>query len=163
MARNRHEPGKGPKDWSPRVRKLGEPRTEEGQELAGWLRSSVVLEGDGTIDLDDDDPVYVAVIHDGSGFNPAAMIAVGQNRYHNLESDLLETAFDMMRERDLKNEVHVKELQEEWGEERWEEILTEAYDGKVWKIQDPFEAARAILTDKRASQVIDIEGGKESK
>jgi hypothetical protein len=125
------------------------------EELERYLESVVILGGEGTIQLAAKGPVYVAVVHDGSGFNPGAAIAIDQNQY-DLSADVLETAHEIMREDAEKNTEYVAELREEWGD-RWEEILTEAFDGKVWTFEDPAEAAAAIQTSKRALEYVEIE------
>lgn len=140
--------GSGPREWSPR-------RPESVQDLEGWLRGVVIVDGEGQVDLGRPGPVYVALVHDGSGFNPAAAIVVDQNPYHDLSNDVISTAYEIMEERAMKNEAYVKELQDEWGE-RWDEILTEGFDGKVWVFQNPAHAAAAIKTDDRAKKFIDI-------
>lgn len=142
----------GPKDWSPEFRP---PTTRNGVDLLQYVRGVVIVGGEGDIDLGGKGPVYVAVVHDGGGYVPAAAIAVDQNQYHNLSNDVLETAYEIMTEREMENVKHVKELQEEWGD-RWDEILTEAFDGKVWVFESPLEAARALRVDKRAREFITI-------
>lgn len=126
------------------------------EELERYLEGVVIIGGEGTIQLAAKGPVYVAVVHDGSGFNPGAAIAVDQNPYHDLSNDVLETAHEIMAEDSKKNTEYVAELQKEWGD-RWEEILTEAFDGKVWTFEDPAEAAAAIQTSKRALEYVEIE------
>lgn len=142
--------GSGPKDWFPGG------RSRETRELEIWLKACVLIGGEGEIDIAMKGPVYIAIVHDGSGFNPAAAIAVDQNQYHDLSNDVLEKAYEVLQDHNMKNEAYVKELQDEWGD-RWEEILTEAYDGKVWTFQKAAHAANAILTDKDAKRLIGIE------
>lgn len=138
----------GPREWSPR-------RPESVQDLESWLRGAVVVAGEGQVNLGDRGPVYVALVHDGSGFNPRAVVVVDQNPYHDLSDDVLSTAFEIIEDEAMKNKSHVKEIQEEWGE-RWEEILTEGFDGKVWTFHNPYHAAAALKTDPRTMKFIEI-------
>src|SRR5436190_16625652 len=163
---------RGPKDWNPRARteRHGSEewldqfpgRTPQFDDLVRHLRAVVLIGGEGYIGTDKEGPVYISIVHDGSGFNPAAAIAVSQNRYHDLSQDTLEEAFEILEDHDEKNVEHVRELQEEWGD-RWEEILTEAYEGKTWVFKDPVLAASAILTVPGMRKYIEIEDARESR
>lgn len=143
--------GGGPKDWVPG----SGSKSRTAVELERYLKSVVLVDGDGEVDLGRKGPVYIAIVHDGSGFSPAAAIAVDQNMYHDLSGDVLERAYEILQERDMKNETYVKELQEEWGD-RWEEILTEAYDGKVFTLKTPVEAASVIFDDPAAKRLLEV-------
>lgn len=143
--------GGGPKDWVPG----SGSKSRTAVDLEGWLRSVVLVGGKGEVDIAMKSAVYVAIVHDGSGFNPAAVIVADQNQYHDLSSEVLEEAYEILKDRDMKDESRVKELQDEWGD-RWDEILTEAYDGKVWTFQKAAHAASAIMEDKAASRFIKI-------
>lgn len=101
------------------------------EDFERYLQGVVILDGDGIVRLDDEDPVHVGIVHDSSGYNPGAAIFVDQNRYHATQDTVIQEAYDILFHKDMENEEHVKELQEEWGD-RWDEILTEAYDGKAW-------------------------------
>jgi hypothetical protein len=138
----------GPKDWSP-------GKSAQSRDLESWLKGVVLVGGKGEIDIAMKSPVYVAVVHDGSGFNPAAVIVVDQNMYHDLSSEVLEEAFEILKDRDLQDKVHVQELMDEWGD-RWEEILTEGYDGRTWTINKPAFAAAAIQGVVTAARLIKI-------
>jgi hypothetical protein len=123
--------------------------------LIDYLKSVVVIGGEGSIDLNDNKTlVQIAVVHDGSGYTPGAAIAVDQNRYHDLENDLLETCFEILKEEAMKDAAYIKELQKDYGD-RWEEVLTETYDGKVWNLSVS-DAVEAIKTNKYASKYIEI-------
>lgn len=139
----------GPKDWEPSFRN---PQTEAGIELLRYLKGVTIIDGEGTIDLNDRHPVYVAIVHSGGSYTPAGVIVVGQNREH----EALEAAFEIMEEHEMKNVEHVKELQEEWGDD-WHDILTEGFDGKVWTFENPREAVLAVRGDKYAMKFISIE------
>ena len=134
------------KDWRPPP--VG-PVTKKGLELARYLGGVSLLEGKGEIRTKDSGPVYVAIVHDGTGFTPGATIAVDQNPFHDLTNEVLEEAFEMMKDYHLMDESYVKELQKNWGD-IWEEMLTELFDGKVWVFKNPVEALAAIYTDKKA-------------
>lgn len=151
---------KGPREWSPR-RKFQPPSTPEGVELEGWLQSVTILDGEGEIDLGRVGPVYVAIVDSGGSYFPTGVIVVDQNPYHG-ENNVLEIGFEMVKEDVMKNKEYVKELQRDWGDE-WEEILTENFGGKVWSFNDPYQAAAAIATNKRAFLFIDLEESEESR
>lgn len=125
------------------------------EELERYLEGVVILGGEGSLQLDSAGPAYVAVIHDGSGFTPGAAIAVDQNPYHDLSDDVLETAHEIMVEDAKKDKKIVAELRKEWGD-RWEEILTEPFGGKVWTLS-PADAAAAIRSNARAARYVEIE------
>lgn len=143
MARRR------PQEWSPRPPK-------GAHELGHWLQAVALIGGEGRIDLGDRGPVYVAIVHDASGFNPGAAIAVDQNPYHNLSNEVIQTAFEILQGEAMKDKEHVEEVKAEWGE-RWEEILTEAFDGRVWTFEDPADAANLIRGNPRASELVEID------
>ena len=120
-----------------------------------YIAGCVVVAGDATLQLDSDDGfVHVAVIHDGSGFTPAAAIHIVESYSH--PDSAAEEAFDAMREHTLKHcPEHVKELQAEWGDE-WEEILTGAFSGFTWTLP-VFPLAWAICADKYAARHVGID------
>lgn len=150
---------KGPKEWRPR-KKIRAPSTPEGLALERWLQGVTIIYGEGEIDLGFRGPVYVAIVHEGGSYVPASAIVVGQNPYRDLSNALIEKGFEVMEDRAMKDEAYVKELQEEWGD-RWNEILTEDFGGRVWTFKDPLEAAAAVNTDKRAMQFVDIREREE--
>lgn len=139
---------RGPKDWIP-------GHSQMSKDVERYLKSVVLVGGEGEIDLGRKSPVYVAIVHDGSGFNPAAAIVVDQSLFQSLSHEVFEKAYEILEDRDLKDEARVKELQDEWGD-RWGEILTEAYDGHVWTFRNPVHAASAILTDPEAKRLVKI-------
>jgi hypothetical protein len=120
-----------------------------------YIAGCVVVAGDSTLWLDNDEEfVHVAVIHDGSGFTPAAAIHIVESYSH--PDSAAEEAFDAMREHTLKHcPEHVKELQKEWGDE-WEAILTESFDGFTWTLPK-FPLAWAICADKYVARHVDID------
>jgi len=130
------------------------------EDLARYLQGIVLIGGEGEIDVGGRGPVYVSIIHDGSGYTPGAAIVVDQNQFHDLSNETLEAAFDIMRENVEKDEEYVRELQEEWGD-RWQEILTESFDGKSWTFKNPKDAAEVISADKKASELIEIVDSSE--
>lgn len=124
----------------------------DSEFLQRYLAGCVVVAGDSTLYLDGEDPVHVAIIHDSSGFTPAAAIHVSDLH----PDDALEQAHDALREHTIEHyPCHVKELQAEWGE-RWEEILTEVFDGMTWTLP-VHTAASAICADRFAHKYVDID------
>ena len=89
------------------------------------------------------------------------MIVVDQNPYHNLRDETLQEAFGILKDIHMQDEEHVRELQEEWGDD-WEEILTETFDGKSFVFHDPKKAAEVISEDKGASKYVEIIDSSES-
>lgn len=131
------------------------PYAEEALGLNRYLDGVVIVDGEGTIDLNDTDPVFVGIVHDGSGFTPAAAIFVDQNRHHASHDSAIQGAFEIMEAKALEDEEIVAEHQEEWGD-RWQEILTESFDGKAFQVT-PEDAVRLIDRDGKAAEFIDIE------
>ena len=130
--------------------------TRDPEVFERYLKSCVIVCGEGEIDLtvgeDLEDEVAIAIIHDGSGFNPAAALHVSEL---GSTQDALEQAFDAMREHTLEHyPEHVKELQEEWGDE-WDQILTETFDGLAFTLS-PHAAAQAIVNDRFAPHHVTV-------
>lgn len=141
------------KDWTPRKSDPNNPTPRES--LQRYLKLVRLIGGEGSIELGERGPVYVAIAHDASSYHPDGAIVVDQNPFHDLEDAVLTTAFEIVEERVMENEVHVKDIQEEWGDQ-WREILTEAFDGAVWTFNDPYEASAAIVGDPEAMRHIEI-------
>lgn len=128
------------------------------EELKRYLDGVVILDGHGTISINGDCPrvnrVNVAIIHDGSGFNPGAVIYVGESWEH--PDVALQAAHEILFEKNLEDREHITELEEEWGEQ-WDEILTEAWDGMVWPNMPAKAVAEIVEADKYASKYIDVD------
>lgn len=139
------------REWLP-----DQKEAQDYEDLKGWLKSVTIFSGEGSIDLGAEGPVYVAIVHDASSYHPEGAIAVEQNSYYDYSNEALEAAFDQVREQALEDKEYVAELMEEWGDE-WESILTERFEGKVWKFKRPEDAAAAISTSERAKEFIEIE------
>jgi len=96
--------------------------------------------GECTLDLSGEEIVNIAVVHEGSGFNPGAAIHVGTLCH---VDTVLQEAHDALKDHAIENyPEYVEELQGEWGDE-WESILTESYDGMAWTL--PLRTAAQIL------------------
>jgi hypothetical protein len=128
--------------------------SSDPEQFERYLAAVVMLDGEGSITLspDKDPPVRIAIIHDGSGYSPGAAICVSDWEG---EDAVLEAAHEILTEHEMKDTAHVKELQEEWGEE-WHEILTESFDGMVFTLPAS-EAARIIEKDRFAKEYITID------
>jgi hypothetical protein len=100
---------------------------KDAEALHEMLDGGVILvDGDmeGTVDLDDDDPVFVALVMDVSSYGPhTASIYAIQNRYHAHSPDAaLQPAY---------------EIHEEWMREHYEDHLKELYaDAKKEGLSD---------------------------
>jgi len=124
------------------------------------LDGAVILDGEGTIDLNDPDKVFIGIIWDDSGFTPGAAISVQQG--YGSEDEMLEIAFEILEKHEIKyhdlkrknGDGYIEELMKEWGD-RWNEILTEGWDGAAWTLPAQ-EAADIISKDKYAAKYIEI-------
>lgn len=127
--------------------------TRDPEAFERYLASCVIVCGEGDIDLEDpEDEVAIAIIHDGSGYTPAAALHVSDL---GSTQDALEQAFDAMRVHTLEHyPEHVKELQKEWGDD-WEQILTETFDGLAFTLS-PQAAAKAIVNDQFAPHHVTV-------
>jgi hypothetical protein len=114
-----------------------------------------VRAGEGSIDIDDEDDVYIAVVFDVQGFSGhTAAIYADQNRYHASADTALQEAFEELENYVIDaNPDHVAELQEEWGHE-WSDILTETFDARIW-VLSARDAAKA-LRGSPAAEFVDI-------
>jgi hypothetical protein len=85
----------------------------DAEHLKSYLNGCVTSAGDSAMYLEDDD-IYIAVIHDSSGFNPTAAIAVSESN----TQEALEEAYDCLKDFLIENYAcHVRELQKEHGDE----------------------------------------------
>lgn len=136
--------------------------SDDAEQAKNYLRGVVILDGEGSIELGDRDDVWIGIIHDGSGYNPGAAIAINQNRYHDHPDIPLQDAHEILTEKLLEDTEHVKELQEEWPDD-WYDVLTEGSDGMVFGPFDPATAADIVRSDKYASKYIDIYEAEEEE
>lgn len=128
---------------------------KSGADLARWLEEAVILTGKGEIDPHEPGPVYVAVVHDGRGYNPGAAIVVGQSSREDLTDAVLNEAYDLLTAEAVKDTGYVRALEKKWGD-RWQDILIEGFHGEVFTFGDPDDAAMAIGSDDRARDVISL-------
>lgn len=124
---------------SPRGVETDKKRLEE------WLEKGVILiAGEGSFDLDDNDPVYIGIAVEVSGYGPhVGAIFVEQNRYHASADSALQGAVEVFDEymRDDKN------YQEEWREavdDKLKELAKErgfnvSKAVKLWKADEKSE------------------------
>lgn len=100
----------------------------------------------------DDELVHVAVVHDSSGLTPTAAIAVSEAYV----DEALQAAYDALRDFLVENyPCHIKELREEYGEDDWEQYLTEPFDGMTWTLP-AHTAAKSICADRFAHLHVSI-------
>lgn len=134
------------------------PAGDDHKSLRDALEKSfIIVAGEGSIDLNDSDPVHISVVYDVQGYGPhtAAIYAV-QNRYHGTTDTALQGAHELLEQWELdyhKDDGYLKELEDEYGE-RWMEVLMETSDGMWWTLS-PEQAATAIKGTK-AAKFIDI-------
>lgn len=159
-------PVKGGKGATAVTRRNANPRWQPGGcgDLRRFTEKAVILrEGEGTIQLDDEDEVHVAIVFEMSGYGPhEAAIFVDQNRYHASPDTALQGADEILEQ--YKWEHHFDEyenLVKDFGEQMVQDfgMFTENFDGCVWALS-PEEAAAAIEgTD--AAKFIDIYAPEE--
>jgi hypothetical protein len=142
------------------VRRAARMPSENLTEFRRYLEGVVVVDGDGSITLYDTAPgapVYAAIVHDGSGFNPGAAVVVSQEDWVG-EEGCLQQALEIL---EMWNYEHHRdyynELVEEYGEEAAAGVFTETFDGKAWSGLNAKGVADAIKADKFAPRYIDIE------
>lgn len=134
--------------------------SDDAQQAKDYLRGVVILDGEGSIDPDYGAEVWIGIIHDSSGYNPGAAIYVDQGAGH--PDTVLQGAHEILTEKLMEDTEHVKELQNEWGDD-WYEILTEGSNGMAFGPFDHATAADIIRSDKYASQYIDIYEAEEEE
>jgi hypothetical protein len=126
--------------------------SEDAEHFREWLDKGVILrDGEGSVNVSDDDPVWVAIVVDVQGYGPhEGAIYADQNRYHASADTALQEAYEILEtyERDNISKEYRAELEKEWGD-RADEIMTETYDAVIWKL-DPKEFAKAIKGSKAA-------------
>ena len=132
----------------------------DGKErLEDFFRNFVIVGGEGTINLEDEDPVHIGVIYEvWSNVGGGAAIYVDQNRYHASGDTAVQEAFDIYQNWLLdyhKDDKYLEELQEEWGDE-WLDILTETVDGFALEMT-PQEFAEVFEANKDKFDKADIE------
>ena len=123
------------------------------EELSQWLRGVVLLKGcvnsDGIIELygyqGAPTQVYVGIVHDGSGFNPGAALAISESS----ADSALEEAYEILENR-IREDASPEDLEESWKvqEEEGYDPLTESFDGAAF-----------TLTAQELKQVIDSSEG----
>lgn len=109
-------------------------------------RGVILTGGEGSIDVDSEDPVHIAVVFDVQGYGPhIGAIYADQNRYHASSDTALQAAYEILEQEvlDSADPEYIKELEDEWGDE-WHDILTETIDGQTWTLsaRDAFSAIR---------------------
>jgi len=128
-------------------------------DLKEFLEKAVFLRGgEGTINLDDEDPVHIGIVFSVESYGPhAAAIAVDQNRYHASPDTSLQTAHEILEDYWNQNyQEHYDELVKDHGQKNVDDygMFTETFDGATWTLT-PQEAAAAI-EGTEAAQYIDI-------
>jgi len=126
------------------------------EQLASWLEGVVLLRGcvssDGIIELthSNGEPtqIYVAVVHDGSGFNPGAALAVSE-----ISADgALEEAYQVLEDHLFSGNGYLDE-----------DDIKEAYDTEENEgynpITESFDGASFAMTAPEFKQVVESAGG----
>lgn len=112
--------------------------SSDAKDFENHLKNNVILvagEAD-SVSLDDDDPIFVAIVVNVTGYGPhPGAIFAHQNRFHATEDSALEGAHEVLEE--WEREHYPAESDED------EEHRTETFDGLVWQLT-PEEFADAI-------------------
>lgn len=101
----------------------------DANHFVGHLKNNVILvAGEAeSIDLDDEDPIFVAIVVNVTGYGPhPGAIYAEQNRFHANGDSALEEAHEILEE--WEREHYPAESEED------EEHRTETFDGLVWKL-----------------------------
>ena len=133
---------------------------KDAQQLHDILEKGVILNKDrveGSVDLNDESPVYVGIIVDVNGYGPhVGALYVEQNRFHGHLDSALQGADEILEQWTLDNtsKEDIEELEAEHGDD-WMSVLTETFDGWAFKLS-PQEFVEAIRgTD--AEKFVDVE------
>jgi hypothetical protein len=111
----------------------------------GFVILKGCVDGDG-IQLDDDTPVNVGVVHDGSGYTPGAAVYVMQNQFHGGDDAVLQAAYEILEEHTFED-MSPEEMNEMWETEEKEGYnpVTESFDGWAFSVS-PTELAEMIIS-----------------
>lgn len=147
-------------------RRNANPRWQPGGcgDLREFIDKAVFLvDGEGTVRLDDEDVVEIAIIFEVSGYGPhMAAIFVDQNRYHASPDTALQGAYEILEQYKWDNySDEYEDLVEDFGEQEVQDygMFTENFDGCVWTLS-PEEAA-ATIEGTKAAKFIDIYAPEE--
>lgn len=131
--------------------------------LAGMLNGVVLLKDGVEIDVwQGDDPIYAAVVHDGSSYTPGAALFVGSSS----EDESLQEAYDLLETNQTDNlsEEDVRRIEEDAKEHGMDplELMTETYDGRVFTMTkeefvNTFENLSSEINKKEIEKVYDSE------
>lgn len=142
------------------------PISNDPVHLREFLERGVFLrDGEGNIDLNDSDPVHIAVVMSVKGYGPhEAAIFVDQNRYHASADSALEGAYEILEQYWWDHyKDHYDELVKDYGQEEVDDygMFTETFNAVIWELT-PEEAAAAIEgTD--AAKFIDVDELEEAE
>jgi hypothetical protein len=130
-----------------------------------WLEKGVILVGgdaEGSIDTDDETPVFVSVVVNVTGYGPhVGVIYAIQNQYHGHPDAALQPAYEILEEWEMDhNPDHFKELEAEYGDEA-SGVFTETFDAMGWKLSAKDFAAAIAGTD--ATKYINIHSSQETE
>jgi hypothetical protein len=144
-------------------RTRGRHEGQDAAEFREWLEKIVILvggEAEGSIDVDDDDSVFVGIVVNVTGYGPhVGAIYAMQNRFHgNLDTPLQE-AHEILEQWEMDhNPDYFAELEREHGDEA-SSVFTETFDGRVWELSASDFAAAIKGTD--AEKYIDVHSSRE--
>jgi hypothetical protein len=135
----------------------------DAAHLRDILEKGVILDKDrveGSVDLNDESPVYVGIIVDVSGYGPhVGAMYLDQNRFHGSADGALQEADQILEEWMLEHYAEdFAKLEREHGDDAMD-IFTENFDGWAFKLS-PREFVDA-LEGTPAEQLVDVEEEEE--
>jgi vacuolar-type H+-ATPase subunit I/STV1 len=137
--------------------------SKDANHLREILEKGVILiGGEGSVDLNDDDPVFVGIIVNVTGYGPhVGAIYTMQNRFHGNPDEPLQEAHQILEEWEMDHNMdYFKELEKEHGDSA-SEVFTETFDGWSWELT-PQELADAI-EGTGAEKFIEVEEAEEEE
>jgi hypothetical protein len=134
-------------------------------EFRKWLEEGVILvggEAEGSIDVDDETPVFVSIVVNVTGYGPhIGAIYAMQNPYHGGEDTALQNAFEILEDWEMDhNPDYFKELEAEHGDEALD-VFTETFEGRSWELSP--EDFAAAIEGTEAAKYIETHSSEEEE
>ena len=112
--------------------------SKDAESFREFLEKGVILvdgEAEGSIDIDDDDPVFVSIVVNVTGYGPnTGAIYAMQNRFHGNSDEPLQAAYEILEEWEREhNPDYYEKLENEYGEDA-SDVATETFDGMSWEL-----------------------------
>ena len=141
---------------------------KNAKDFKRMLDALIFKYGEGTVRFDWDEPVWVAVVVDVSGYGPHVGAIVVEQAFRGGD-EAIQRAYEILEQEmmdDPQFADHIKDLQEEYGDD-WNEIFTETFDGRLWEMtpEEFVWATEDKIGDKYSdvTKFIDIEEEEEEE